>query len=257
MYYYFLLKKTRCFVTVDNIAAWTITFVVFILFVALFKTVGPEFLGPQHTAIFFVPTILSEFIIIKDIPKKNTLIIWTVITIFFYSTNLYIIYKPMAKLGDWERVASYIMATEKPSQAILAFDQEVAMTLAYYYSGPNAIVPLPKEQDFRTYDLSDFVLRDEQEILTALSNVPGNHEFLWLVNQTDCIYLDVDYNCWILEKFVSKYYSVELSKNFFPFKGKIASPKVKFSMKKPVFTDWLSRIAALGEASLSSLTRTH
>ncbi len=120
----------------------------------------------------------------------------------------------MAKIGDWNRVAAYIMAAEKPSQAILAFDPEVAMTLAYYYSGPNAIVPIPQEQNFQIYNLRDFVLRDEKEIITALSRVPGDHQFLWLVNQADCQLFDVNYNCWILEEFVSKYYSVEVSKNY-------------------------------------------
>ncbi len=224
----FFIRKIYRFIAVTHVAILTINFILFIVFFALFNLVGPQFLEPQHTIIFFLPTILSVFAVVKGIPIKNTLLIWTVITMFFYSTSLYTTYKPMAKIGDWARVASYIMAAEKPSQAILAFNQESAMTLAYYYSGPNAIVPIPKELDFQTFNVRDFVLRDEKEISTALSHIPGDHQFIWLINQSDCTYFEVNFKCEILEEFISKYYSVDVNKNFFRSRVRLLHRKLSF-----------------------------
>ncbi len=222
------IKKIYRFIAIRHTAILTTNLILFIVFFAFFNLFGPQFLEPQHTIIFFIPTILFVFAVVKGIPRKNALLIWTVVTMFFYSTSLYTTYKPMAKIGDWDRVASYIMAAEKPSQAILAFDQESAMNLAYYYSGSNAIVPIPKELDFQTYDVHDFVLKDEKQIFTALSRVSGDHQFIWLVNQTKCMYADVNFNCGILEKFVNKYYSVESTKNFFKSRVRLLHWKLSY-----------------------------
>ena len=128
------------------------------------------------------------------------------------------IYAPAAKTGDYKKVASQIMASEAPGQPILVFTADAALPLAYYYTGPNLLVPLPQEEDCQTFDLQRYVLKDERDVVKALSRVPGDYEFVWLVTTTapgKCSYLDVDFNCQILEAFVTNRYSIELDKRFY------------------------------------------
>lgn len=215
------MKEIRRSITAKDIAILTIAFTLFLSFLTLSILISPGLVEHRHTASFFLPVMLSVFVAVKGIPKRNALFIWIIVTIFYYSTSLYVIYKPMAKSGDWERIASYIMTAEKPHQDILAFTPEVAVILGYYYSGPNAIVPIPQKQNFQTYNLHDFVLKDEKQILTALSGVPVEHQFLWLVQYATTADSADSYNNWILEKFISKYYVVESSRNFFESKVRL------------------------------------
>ncbi len=217
----YFMKEIRRSITAKDIAILTIAFTLFLSFLTLSILISPGLVEHRHTASFFLPVMLSVFVAVKGIPKRNALFIWIIVTIFYYSTSLYVIYKPMAKSGDWERIASYIMTAEKPHQDILAFTPEVAVILGYYYSGPNAIVPIPQKQNFQTYNLHDFVLKDEKQILTALSGVPVEHQFLWLVQYATTADSADSYNNWILEKFISKYYVVESSRNFFESKVRL------------------------------------
>lgn len=120
----------------------------------------------------------------------------------------------MTKHGDPYRVAQYLMAAEKPNQPILVFNAEAALPLAYYYSGKNLLIPLPKAEDFKAYDLREFVLNSETEIWDNLDKIPGNKEYVWLVENGVCKYGNYEYNCPLLENFVNKYFSVENNQEF-------------------------------------------
>ena len=212
---FFLIKRKRRSLTVSNIAIWTITVITSLFFLIVLMRNGETLLQSRHTAVLFLPVIFSAFALVRIISRRKALIIWTSVTLFFYATSLYVLYRPMAKYGDWKRVASYLMASAKPGQPILVFHAGAALPLSHYYSGPNPLVPLPRENSFKSFDYNNYALRDEKEISEALSRVPGSKEQLWLVTDEQCKYGDIDYHCEILEDYTGKYYTVESDKRFF------------------------------------------
>ena len=156
--------------------------------------------------------------LIKYPSIRNTITIFlTVIALLFYAQNLYKNYSILAKQGDWNRVAEYIMNSEQPQQEILVFPSLAAEELSYYYDGINKIIPLPKTHSFQKYDLASYPLNNEVEIARALES--DKHD-LWLVERvnSNCKTFGVSLNCHILEKFVSKNYKVEKSKKFYKSK---------------------------------------
>jgi uncharacterized membrane protein len=219
--------RNRRLIQINYIALWIITLVPSLLiFGVVLKVTGTELLTERHAVVIFIPLMLSIFPLIKVgvcplVQKKNQskiLFTWTLIILFFNLTYLYITYQPMHKLGDSNQVASYIMASEKPNQPILTFPAYVAIPVSYYYSGKNTIVPLPKAEDFKEYDLRQYSLTNEKEILSALSRVTGEHQYIWLIRDggdTFCSLFGFDLNCEILNKFVDKHYLVESHQDFY------------------------------------------
>ena len=231
----FLLLRKRRRLAIDSreMALWTITIVMALMFTAVLRSTGEMLLQLRHTAVLFLPTIFFTFSIILRIDKRRALAAWALIIFLFYATSLYVVYRPVAKSGDWNRVASYLTASVKPGQAIMVFHAGARLPLSYYYTGPNALVPVPGADDFDTWRLENYVLRDEAEIREALSRVPGDKEYVWLVNDKLCGFIDVDFNCRVLEDFVNQNYSVESSKSFYGSEVKLLRQKLKDQSVSP------------------------
>jgi Dolichyl-phosphate-mannose-protein mannosyltransferase len=220
-----LLIKYRHRVRFPQVAIWTILSVSALAFLMILYLAGESALQDRHTALLFLPTMLSAFAIITLVARRRGLVIALVIALLFNAASLSVMYRPLAKNGDWNRVASYIMASEKQGQAILVFHGGNALPLSYCYKGTNVIVPLPRGDSFETYDVRNYVLKDESEIAAALSIVPGDHQQLWLVTYDQCQSFGVDYNCGILEGYVERHYNVASDKTFYQSRVRLLQRK--------------------------------
>jgi 4-amino-4-deoxy-L-arabinose transferase-like glycosyltransferase len=198
----------------ETIAIWTITATVALLFVLTARASGEKLLLIRHTTVMFLPVVLLAFSIAQLSGRKIVLVIWALLMLSFSLSFLYVRYKPMAKDGDWQRVASYLQSAEGPDQAILVFHAGAALPLARHYHGRNMLVPIPRENTFERFDFHDYVLRDEREIQAALERTPGDDRVIWLVTDGNCEFGDINYNCATLEEFVNKFYSVEETRQF-------------------------------------------
>lgn len=197
----------------------TISFLTIALALALFFLVTARLSGQlviqiRHTAVFFLPLMCAAFALVVLARVRKIVMLWTILALAFAVPLIYARYRPMAKQGDWQRVAAHLMAAEKPEQAILIFHAGAELPLSYYYAGRNRLVPLPRDNTFERFDFHDYILRDEREIRAALERTPGNHKELWLVTDGNCGFSDISYNCALLEDFVNKYYTVEETRAF-------------------------------------------
>ncbi len=210
----FALIKKRRSLKPEMIALWTIPIFIALVFFIQARLSGDKLLVAHHTTVLLLPVLFAAFSIVILAGRREVLLAWLLITLFFSGSYLYVRYRPMAKYGDWQRVASYLMQSEKQGQAILVFHGGAALPLSQYYAGVNPLVPLPRDNTFERFDFHDYILRDEREIVAALARVGAEHEQLWLVTDGDCGFADIKYNCSILEEFVNKYYIVEEVKYF-------------------------------------------
>ena len=215
-------------ITSNHVAIWTINITSIAFFIGI-QVITRGFLLYRHTAGILIVSYLGLFLLISLIKysKIRNIIIISLIVITL-GTNIYDLsvmynkYPKIAKSGDWKRVSEYIMSSEQPQQEILVFIPMAAEGLSYYYEGINKIIPLPKAEDFQKYDLEDYALNNEAEIAQAL--LSEDHD-IWLVDDRQCGYLNVDYNCHILEDFVDKYYKVKDSQNFYKSKVRFLERK--------------------------------
>jgi len=217
----FYSKKLHRSITPNAVAVWTATTVVTFCFIVTVHITGEKMLAARHMAILFLPLILSALFVIRVTAINKMILIWTLTTVLLSVTSVGVLCMQMAKSGDWDRVASYIMASEKPGQAILVFLADSKLPLTHYYKGQNSIVALPTEPQMETFDVYHRVLSDEQQIIRALQQVPKEHKQIWLVTDETFDFLGVDYRSHVLENFTKKYYSVERSKVFFGAKVRL------------------------------------
>jgi hypothetical protein len=210
----YLIYRHRRRLPPEVIALWTITIVVALFFLLTARLSGEMLLQIRHTTVLFLPVNFAALSILLLTDKKRAVPGWALVVLLFSLTALYFHYTPLAKSGDWRKVAAYLMSAEKPEQTILVFHAGAALPLERYYAGRNRLVPLPRENTFERFDFHDYVLRDEREIVAALERTPGSHEQLWLVTDGDCGFADLDYHCEILEKFVANNYTVEETQYF-------------------------------------------
>ncbi|MBV9957430.1 MAG: glycosyltransferase family 39 protein, partial [Acidobacteria bacterium] len=172
----YLLHKKRHILTPEFIALWTITLVVTLFFLFTARLSGEMLLQIRHTIVLFLPVNLAVFALVRLAENRRVLYVWVCLVLLFSLTALFEHYRPLAKYGDWQRVAAYLMSEEQPGQAILVFHAGAALPLERYYAGRNALVPLPRENTFERFDFHDYVLRDEREITAALERAPGDDE---------------------------------------------------------------------------------
>ncbi len=215
-------------ITSNHVAIWTINLTSIAFFIGV-QVITKGFLLYRHTAGILIVSYLGLFLLLSLIkyPRIRNIIIISLIAITLGS-NIYDLsvmynkYPKIAKSGDWKRVSEYIMNSEQPQQEILVFIPIAAEALSYYYEGINQIIPLPKAEDFQNYDLEDYALNNEAEIAQAL--LSERHD-IWLVDDRQCGYLNVDYKCHILEDFVDKYYKVKDTQNFYKSKVRFLERK--------------------------------
>lgn len=151
--------------------------------------------------------------------QTKALTIWLAIALTMYAATLIATYAPLAKQGDSQRVAAWIMSQEQLNQPILVFQCEAALPLPYYYTGVNPIVPIPQPMGEDVYDPRKCILNNQAEITTAIEANSTNNQQVWLVDSTNqaeaCRYLGFDFNCQVLQEFIDRYYTVEQTREFY------------------------------------------
>jgi hypothetical protein len=168
----------------------------------------------RHTTVLFVPALLAVFAAVA-LPRSGKVLAAFLATLLIYNVSAaYERNRVLAKDGDFRRVASWLESHEKRDQPILVFVAEAAMPLGHHYRGRNRIVPLPAPIDFKSYGMLQHALEDEAQ-LDALIHEAGDPERMWLVQYDLCSFLDVDFNCELLEKYVDEHYSREREQGFF------------------------------------------
>lgn len=214
----------------------TITVFAFGIVLSVTNTID---LAYRYSYPLFIVTILLIFSLMSLIQarqqRRRFLVVWALLLGFCCTTSLWLTYGPLAKDGDWQRVAQHIMAAEQPDQPILVFSAEITLPLSYYYTGSNPIVPLPKPLHPDIYDQRELILTSETQIRAALTAFPQPPDTLWLVTGPDyiihgtegkaCTLLDIQFNCQILEGFVDRHYEVVQTQDFYGSRVRLLSRK--------------------------------
>ncbi len=198
----------------EDLALATITTVLVAIFLATYHFLGDEGLQQRHMSSLILPLVLLPLSALSFFDSKKIICGWLALVVFLNIGSLVDAYRPMAKPGDFRRVAQYVTANEAPNQPVLVFHSDAALALAYYYKGQNKLVPLPQENNFDDWNPRNHVLRDETQVLDVINKQPNSPERFWLVSDGWCSQGSLSYNCDVLEDVVTKYFEVERSKDF-------------------------------------------
>lgn len=222
-----ILVAQRRRITAQNLTVWgmsSFTVLAFGLVLTATHTVELTYRYGYPLLVVMLLSLFSVLSLLTSRSRQRILVCLTLLLLLLYGSSLIFTYRALAKDGDWQRVATYITDSERPNQPILGFSAEVMLPLAYYYQGRNLLLPLPHPVNPDRYLQDEFILKQESEVSAALAQA-GDPSEVWLVtgpqfilgnpNQEACVLFGANFNCQILEQFVQKHYSVELSKDFY------------------------------------------
>ncbi|PZR63805.1 MAG: hypothetical protein DLM53_03330 [Candidatus Eremiobacter antarcticus] len=180
-------------------------------------TIFNQQITARYAAGLFVVTVLAAYAWLydKDRERQPAAAALTAIAALLSIVSLIQIYQPMAKTGDWQRVAAYIMQNEKAGEPIMIFEANEALPLAHYYGGLNVVVPVPSALRFDTYDVRRNVIGSEADIGKALGERNASAAQAWLVTTDYCKWLTIDFHCDLLDRFVARHYVVKSRRTFF------------------------------------------
>ncbi len=214
---FLLLRRFRDLVTTDHLALWTMTAIAGLFFIVALKLTGPMLMETRHMVALFLPLQLSLFAVLTTIGGRRVLTGWSALLLFFYVSSLLVVWHPLAKVGDWQRVAAWLQREEKPGEPVAVFNIAGALSLQHYYHGVNPTIQLPRETPLDEFDTRDYVFRNETEIAGALRKAQNAAGRLWLITDPDkdCKSMDVDLNCRGLEDYLAAHYVTAKEQFFF------------------------------------------
>jgi hypothetical protein len=159
--------------------------------------------------------VYAAFALLPINPRLWLLAGWTALVGTTGILTLSTEYRDLAKIGDWQRVASYIQANERPGEPIITFESQASLPLAIYYHGPNKIVPLPRPMDFQRYDLRTVALHSPSDVSRVFDSLAPSDGNVWLVTTDFCRRVPIDFKCDLLDRYVAQHYVVLSNQAFY------------------------------------------
>jgi hypothetical protein len=175
-----------------------------------------EIFAPRYVFTVFVPVVMGLVTFLASLPAAR---LWfAVYSLAFVAASVASMrttYAPMAKEGDWARVAAYITAREKPGEPIVVFPGPYALPFELYYHGPNPVVPLPEPQSFDWHHPTVVTLSDTRQIDEALRRIEDSlRKQIWFIQVPICHYGSRRYGCAILAAYISNHFTVTQTRTF-------------------------------------------
>ena len=207
-----LLRKRKA----EDIALAVSGVVLTILFFVAYAAVGEQLVQQRHLSNLILPLILIPLSAMTVFRKRFPLWLWIVLVLGLNIGFLFIYYSPLAKPGDFERMANYVMANEKPGEPVLIFHADAILPFRFYYKGQNKMQALPQENGKDVWNPRNNVLHSEEQILNVINAQPGSPQKFWLVDDGWCVHGTLKFNCDLLESVISKNFVVEDEHRFLP-----------------------------------------
>jgi hypothetical protein len=193
--------------------AWLATLVVFSI---VFGVTGLPSPVLSHTIVVAPASLLVMLLLIDSITRRRALVgsitagVYALFTVSMLAT---VYHPPLAKTGDWRRVAAVIAAGD-PATPVAVFPAEFALVLGWYL--PRPTVPIPAPIAFTSQYVRDSTLTSVDRVAHALDPVRDRSQRLWVVT-ANCrgpklkVY---DYHCEYLGAYLAEHYRVVKSADF-------------------------------------------
>ncbi len=212
----------------ELIVALLLASVVSLFFIVIAFGLGPDFLRAQHTVALYVPVLISALALASYAGGARTAVIVAVLSLAFSTAYLREYYRPLAKQGDWIRVAHYIEQNEHAAEPILVFKAEFVLDFGHHYAGLNRLVPIPGPTDRRRYDPTEQVLHGEPDVARPLHRAIGASRHFWIVTGVVTPLRGIDPHAEILEQFVASCCEVLRDERFMASRARLLGLRADF-----------------------------
>jgi hypothetical protein len=182
-----------------------------VVFGALFGFSGVPIDPMRHLVIVAPSSVLATCVLLSSLTRERVRIValmGTVFTLFAVGTFWSAYRPPLAKKGDWQRVAA-VLARSDPATPVAIFPAELALPLRVYL--PKATIPIPRDMPYSGDYVRATTLSGVSEVARVLDPVRAAADRLWLVTGVACGNArlsgdNYNYNCRFLEEYMQQKY---------------------------------------------------
>ncbi len=199
----------------EDIALGVFTLVLIGFFMFAMKFAGWSLTQNRHMSALILPLTLIPFAAFSVFKSKAVMTLWFVVVMLLCMWSLTMVYSPLAKPGDFERVALHLMQSERPNEPILIFHADAIWPLRQYYHGQNQLFALPRENSLEKWDPRNNVIKDEAQLVERINAAAGPAGQVWLVHDGWCGQGALKFKCDLLEEVINKYFIVEQTRRFY------------------------------------------
>lgn len=173
-----------------------------VMFVGLRLLVGDDMFVSRYTSALLWPTQLLVLAVVA-LPRKTSLVVTVALVMIVANTPAaWNRFAPLAKQGDWQRVADYLTESTNSGETVLVFTNVGVSPLEHYYRGLAPIVPLPGPLSLSRYDLAASELSNEAELHRKLHKELSRVTTFWVVTAHTDPFQGVDVHLERLESFL-------------------------------------------------------
>jgi len=198
-----------------------ITSIVAIGYIALTWKIAGEGSFHRHFLIALIPLHFSIVAIVVNLGVSNTRVLKTVMAGLAVAgvASSAIRFAPLAKAGDYRRVAHYIQRNEKNNEPIVMVTSHTEYPFRYYYRGSNTIVPLPAHDPLEHYDFEIWALKGTEEVRESLSSIrSGGRLWVYADRPPDAEFFGVHLGYEYLEQVLAEDYGMVSEREFYKAK---------------------------------------
>jgi hypothetical protein len=213
------LWLNRSHITREVRALWIIGIGVSAAYAVVVQFIMGEYVLNRHFIPMLVPATMTVFSIVSlwGPNVRRAAAVWMIVAFCCNAYASFEKFKPLAKVGDFNRVSRYLMAHEEPGQSVIVVASHAELPLRYYYHGTSAIVPLPEKDDYVNYVFEEWRLPSVERVREQLAAATSPDGLVWVFMDRPAnseffgVYLNFDY----LEKALADDYTMVDEKDFY------------------------------------------
>lgn len=177
-------------------------------------------LTQRHLMIMIIPSTLALLSIIGMYTARTWRLAITAFAVLWVAFNGYAtwwMFHPLAKQGDYKRVAKYLEEHQEPGEPVAVATSHAALPFRAYYRGSGEIFPLPFEDTYDQYVIERWRFESPEHVRACLHPAIAKDGTLWLFTDRgeEAEYFGISLNFRFLEQVLREDFDLVSEKDFF------------------------------------------
>jgi hypothetical protein len=198
----------------ERVALLSLTLTLGVCFAVVAAVVGLSVVDVRHMAAWLPLAVLLPFVAVEACGSPRVAAVWAAVVLCFGLPVLGAQYAPMAKTGDFARIADHVSRYPVQGLPVAVFHCSTALPLEYHYSGPSPLVPLVSPINLARLEPERCILPSERDVRVVLAR-SGPGRGIWLVDSQSKADFGVDYKREHLDRVVDSCFAVVWQRAFY------------------------------------------
>ncbi len=177
-------------------------------------------LTQRHLMIMIIPSMLALLSVVGMYTARTwrvAMLGFAALWVAFNGYAAWWMFHPMAKQGDYKRVAKYLEEHQEPGEPVAVATSHAALPFRAYYRGTGEIYPLPFEDTYDQYVIERWRFESPEHVRACLRPAISQDGTLWLFTDRgeEAEYFGVSLNFAFLEQVLREDFDLVSEKDFF------------------------------------------